>query len=334
MLSEAELAPLVRDFYASVLARENQLRLLELIPADEETRAAKAEHWAEVAAQARKDLGANNFGSASFISAAFIKKHGLSLKLDDVELRQVNQAMLRASCDLAEALQARFQGDFNFEPRDKLLQLEIAKYAPDAVGRNGRAGETGMRLPSPEAGSDLPRFSEVAEEFRAAQLRSGNWEKQTALQARKTYQLFETHCGNRPLPGYVRADAIGFRDLLVQLPANYGKAAEFRDMPAAEVAAVTGNRDLERLTPRTVQRNLAALSALWQRALEAGELSENVFSGLKLPRSKKAQDQRAMWTPENLARLFETPVWRGCHSASRRSKPGTQIIPTRNSGCH
>lgn len=38
MISEAELAPLVQEFYASVVAPENQLRLLEQVPVDEDAR--------------------------------------------------------------------------------------------------------------------------------------------------------------------------------------------------------------------------------------------------------------------------------------------------------
>jgi integrase len=106
------------------------------------------------------------------------------------------------------------------------------------------------------------------------------------------------------------------------LPANYGKAAEFRHLPAAEVVAATTGRDVDRLTPRTVQRHLAALSSLWERAVEAGELKENLFSNLKLPKAKKAQEQRGMWTPDKLGLLFDTPIWRGCQSQARRSKAG------------
>jgi integrase len=325
MLSEGQLAPLVQDFYASVLARENELRLLDTAPLAVEAARSKATHWAQVAEQARADLGANNFGSASFLSAALIKKHGLTLKLDDIELRQVNQAMLRASCDVAEALQARFEGDFNFEPRDKLLRLEIARHSAADTAVPGTTG-TESKADAADVADDFPNgarcFANIAEEFRTAQLRSGHWEKQTALQARKTYELFEAHCGNRPLSGYVRGDAVGFRDLLVLLPANYGKAAEFRHLRAAEVVAATTGRDVDRLTPRTVQRHLAALSSLWERAVEAGELKENLFSNLKLPKAKKAQEQRGMWTPDKLALLFDTPIWRGCQSQARRSKAG------------
>jgi len=205
MLQEAVLAALVQDFYSTVLERENQMRLMELVLIDDDARHRKARYWKDLAQQARSELAANAFGSVSFISAAIIKKHGLALKLDDLELRQVNQAMLRASCDLAEALGARFEGDFNFEPRDKLLKHVLADAEVTAPTRPDDISPV----------QDEILFSVRAEEFRHLQLQRKVWEKQTALQARKTYQLFAEICGDRFLAGYVRSDSLQFRDTLI-----------------------------------------------------------------------------------------------------------------------
>jgi len=317
MLQEAVLAALVQDFYSTVLERENQMRLMELVLIDDDARHRKARYWKDLAQQARSELAANAFGSVSFISAAMIKKHGLALKLDDLELRQVNQAMLRASCDLAEALGARFEGDFNFEPRDKLLKHVLADAEVTAPTRPDDI--------SPPVQDEI-LFSVRAEEFRHLQLQRKVWEKQTALQARKTYQLFAEICGDRFLAGYVRSDSLQFRDTLIGLPANYGKAPEYRGRSAQDITAATSAMDLGRLAPRTVQRHLAALSSLWDSAKERGEVSENIFSGLKLPKGKKASEQRQMWSQDKLVQLFRTPIWRGCHSKDRRSKPGSIII--------
>ena len=79
MLQDAVLAALVQDFYSTVLERENQMRLMELVLIDDDARHRKARYWKDLAQQARSELAANAFGSVSFISAAMIKKHGLAL---------------------------------------------------------------------------------------------------------------------------------------------------------------------------------------------------------------------------------------------------------------
>lgn len=317
MLGERDLAPLVQDFYRTVLATDDHLRLAAAAPSTEQTREERAAYYAEVLERTRKDLATNNFGSASFITATLLKKHGLVEKLDEVAVRQVQQAMLRAGCDLAEAMKARFEGDFNFEPKDKLLKVELEQALEPAPSRT-------EMVPAPEA--DVVAFAQRAEGFREAQLRRKIWEKQTALQARKTYSLWLEISGDRPLGGYVRADAVRFKNLLQDLPADYGKAAKYRNLKAEEIAAASRATEVDRITPRTVQRHLTALSTLWQDAIEKGEVRENIFGGFKFAKQKRPEEQRAMWSPEELKRLFDTPVWRGCQSEARRSKPGAIVI--------
>lgn len=325
MLTKSDLSRLVRSFYQTVLERENQLRLLGRMSLTEEQRLAKSAHYAEVAAQARQDLATNKFESVDFIAAAMIKQHGYSGKLDDLEVRQVQQAMMRASCDLAEAMKARFEGDFNYQPQDALLEAELQRVEDREPAGKPSAAAAGPQISEPDS-AHSPMFVERAEEFRQTQERLSVWDPQTALQARSTYKLFAELCNDRPIGGYVRGDAVRFKDMLRELPAAYGKAAEYRNLKGAEIVAAVAKKDIPRLSPRTVQRHLSALSALWKNAVEQGQASTNIFAGFKLPTQKKPQDQRDMWSSDKLQQLFQGPLWSGCQSKDRRSKPGSVIV--------
>ena len=322
MLTDAQLASMVQDFYALVLKQDNQLRLDSRRPIDEATRQARIAHYAGVAEQSRRDLATNNFASADLIAALMIQKHRLAGQLEIADVRLVQQAMLRAGCDLADAVQARYRGDFNHEPRDRLLNAALGEIAPVVIA----PAASPEHEPEKQAPATSRPFSTVAEEFRATQVRRKVWEQQTALQARKTYQLFAELSGDRPLAGYLKEDAVRFKSMLLELPANYSKAPQYRGMAAEAIVAATMTGDEARLSSRTVKRHLTALSALWDSAIETGELSLNIFRGFKFAGAKRAQDQRAMWTSEDLEKLFATPVWSGCQSAERRSKPGSLVI--------
>lgn len=84
------------------------------------------------------------------------------------------------------------------------------------------------------------------------------------------------------------------------------------------------------LTATTANKHLTNLSTYWNWLEQHGRLPEglkNPFPGLKSKRSRgrAARDERMMW-PERLERkLYESPVWTGCHSIHRRSKPGPNI---------
>jgi hypothetical protein len=55
-------------------------------------------------------------------------------------------------------------------------------------------------------------------------------------------------------------------------------------------------------------------------------LSENIFGGFNFAKQKRPEEQRSMWAPEDLKRLFDTTVWRGCQSETRRSEPGELVL--------
>ena len=110
MLSDDQLAAIVQDFYGYIL---------------DAVRARRAEYFRQVAAQARADLGANEFGSVFFITWAMMNKHQLQGRLDETERRQLAQSLIRGGIELAEAVRARHEGDFNFEPRDNLLARKV-----------------------------------------------------------------------------------------------------------------------------------------------------------------------------------------------------------------
>jgi hypothetical protein len=126
LLTDSDLARLMQDFYRSVLERENDARLLGKLRLDGDGTAQRLAYWSQMQEQFRSDLATNNFDSAYFASAGLIQKHGLQ-DLSELETRKVQQSVLRAGCEIAGALKARFEGDFTYTPKDPLLTVELAR---------------------------------------------------------------------------------------------------------------------------------------------------------------------------------------------------------------
>jgi integrase len=317
LLDERQIAVLVQRFYDFELEEENRQRLSSGVHFDEANRQAAVAYFERLGMDVRAALARNELDRADNWVADLLEREGVTAELDPVVRAKLQQGLLRASCDVAEAMKKRFQGDYCHEPRDTLLA------APVTVPPGPALPPISNNLPKTPSGL---LFSARAGDFREARNRRGVWDSQTTLQARKTYQLFKELCGDRPIAGYVREDAVRFKNLLCDLPKNYGKAAKYKGMAASEIAAASASQPEERLSRRTIQRHLSAMSALWDDAVEQGETSSNIFKGFKLPSSKRPQEQRAMWSSDKLAQLFSSPIWAGCHSADRRTKPGTQVI--------
>ncbi len=328
MLTEAQLARMLQDFYNLLLDTENLCRLREQ-PIDEVRRSGRARHFGAVAQRAREALACNRLDEARFLAEGMLRKQGVVLKgLPPDDLARAEQAMLRAGIDAAEALKARYEGDFNHEPRDRLLKMQLEALdegAPQAAkAAPPQAAE--MREPATNA----PLFSAVGAAFRASQVATKTWDNQTASQAGATYRLFVDVCGDQPLISYTRKDAGRFRGLIERLPNDYGKHPRYHDLTVGEIlTAADALPTVSRapvITQRTVKRHFSALSALWTAAVARDEAATNIFAGFRFANSRKASEQRDMWERAELARLFATPIWTGCASAARRTTPGSLIL--------
>lgn len=318
MLTKAQIEALLRDFYEHVLSQENVLRL-RLGPISEEVRQKRVDAFAELAKTSKEALARNDLSGSALIAEAMLRKHGL---MDDVsmdDIRQVRQAFLRAGIDVAEAVRARYEGDFNHEPKDKLLRaaLDAAPIAPPS--------------PSPLKSPDklTPRLSELTSRFLEDRADSKHWRAQSGNQAKKTFELFIDIIGDRPVDEYQRFQAGEFKDALQKLPADYGKAAEYRGMTPQQIASAhlmqpAAERE-SGLANRTVQRHFSAMSSLWEWLQTRGYVTENLFTGFKFPKTVVANEQRNMWGTADLQALFTSPLWRGCQSSARRTKPGACI---------
>lgn len=126
MLSENDIAALVRDFYATILRQDDNERLLNDTP--DAFREHRAEHYRQLAERSRIDLASNAFGSVRQITAVMLaRRYRTEAPFDKLSVRKAGQAMLRAGVEIAETLRARAEGDFNYEPADKLLAAALTE---------------------------------------------------------------------------------------------------------------------------------------------------------------------------------------------------------------
>ena len=330
MLSDHQITRLVQDFYETILERENDVRL-RFGFIDDEVRARRQAYYGDVAAKTRDALACNRLDEAEWLTRAMLNKQGVAREtLDLRDLAKAKQAVLRAGIDVAEALQARYAGDFNHEPKDKLLKARVEQVVPATTAGRDSTGSTPAEPAVPGQERMGPLLSDAGPKFKDRQLKTKAWDAQTAAQAGATYRLMIDVCGDRPLGAYTRKDVARFRELVEQLPGDYSKAPRYRGLSVEQIVTA---RDAEPATTRskviaqtTVKRHFSVLSKLWANAQPKGDVTENIFSGFQFAGAKKASEQRDMWQRHELAKLFDTPIWTGSKSAVRRSTPGKQVI--------
>ncbi|WP_018261578.1 site-specific integrase [Methylobacterium sp. WSM2598] len=346
MLPQDQIARLVQDFYELVLVIDDHWRLLGGALSDED-HAAHAAYLDDLIVEHRGALARNQFRDIECATSIILLRQGIDPKtLGPGEHNQIKQAFLRAGIDLAQELRARCDGDFNYQPKDKLLQtsrLTASEHGPSLTIATATTAITALSpflhpvrvtpsLPRVEASTSStgPLLSVVGQEFRRDQQATKTWDAQTANQAGATYRLFIEVCEDRPLSAYGRLDADRFRKQVSLLPFDYSKAVQYRGLSVPQIVekaeAEAATRPITRLNQRTVKRHFSALSALWSSALSAGTVRENIFSGFRFVAAKRAKDQRPMWTRPELKQLLSTPVWTGCKSDVRRGEPGSLVL--------
>ncbi|ESX03693.1 integrase [Mesorhizobium sp. LSJC268A00] len=327
MLSSDEIAGLVKEFYELTLTIDDHRRLFPEQQWSEEDHRARSEYLDQSLAEQRDALRKDDFEKANPAAQVVMARRNLSqADLGPGEYNQIRQAILRASIDIIGELRARQEGDYNYESKDKLVRTAL-----DGSTGGGLSQQT-VPLPTlvQKAPNIGPTFSEIAEAFRSDQIAIKNWDQQTASQARATYRLFAEICGDRPLQAYTRADADEFRKKVQRLPWDYSKAPAYRGQTVDGIlkiaAAQATARDVQLLTQRTVKRHFSVLSGLWAAVLSAGSVEQNIFSGFRFAASKKASEQRDMWTAPELKVLFTSPIYTGCKSEARRAEPGSLVL--------
>ncbi|WP_148259295.1 hypothetical protein [Polymorphum gilvum] len=143
----------------------------------EDGRAARARYWGGVAQETKKSLGGNMLDHGITTAQMTARMVGLTWRdLDEAERHQCKEVVHRAGIDLAEALKARYEGDFEFEPKSKLLHQALLEVAPAVAP---------VQQQQPEAQTE-PLFSKVYPSYIEGQIRRGEWRQQTGNQAHES----------------------------------------------------------------------------------------------------------------------------------------------------
>jgi hypothetical protein len=118
------------------------------------------------------------------------------------------------------------------------------------------------------------------------------------------------------------------RTTLRRLPVSYRKSPKERVKALTQIIADADARKAARIGDKTVKRHFWALSRFFVFLGETGQLpadADNPGRGFTFNTKGSARMKRDMWSGEELAKLFASPIWTGCR-AFFRSKVGDKVI--------
>jgi hypothetical protein len=178
----------------------------------------------------------------------------------------------------------------------------------------------------PTAEPSGPLFSKALPAYVEHAVTDKGWRGQSRDQNETTFSMFQEVCGDLPVNAYTRRHLSDFYNTLRALPALYSKDKRWRGRPLGEVVEAAKDDPAPRLTMKTVKRHFSALGGFFIYAKRHGLITgENPAHGFGFPKKGRANSKRKMWEGEKLRKLFQSPVWTGCHPFFR-SQPGPKII--------
>jgi integrase len=196
-------------------------------------------------------------------------------------------------------------------------------------------------------------ISEAVEEYLSYKQTARRTRAATAGEQRGIARLFTALMGDSVCLQVRRQDAAAYREMLLGMPANYGRG-RYQGLSPADCIAV--RRDIEQALKRegepvrvngwkmtreeaeaaacpmargTINKHLDFFSGLF-RWLEEQYFQglQNPFRGLRFSKADAEADAstRQPWSADDLAALFASPVWRGCIDENRRAKQGERVF--------
>lgn len=156
---------------------------------------------------------------------------------------------------------------------------------------------------SPEAftASAGIKLKRLVDDYVSENLRSERWSQRTIKEYRTCLNLFLLYFGDVALSTITYIRMREYKDLLMRLPSNYSKKPQYRDQSLEQVC---GSKAGKGLSVSAINRYLRLASSLFRYAIKNGHMSVDYAQGLKLPKKRRPDEERSIFTKEDLEKLF------------------------------
>ncbi|MCB1471204.1 MAG: site-specific integrase [Rhizobiaceae bacterium] len=150
---------------------------------------------------------------------------------------------------------------------------------------------------------DGPGYREIVERYFQEATRGGALAATTESSKRDALDLLGRITGDKLPSKFTRADAQKVKEVLLRLPTNRNKSPLTRGLPLEKMLEVAG---VQVISSRTVNVYIGAMQTFGNWAVDNGYAAENVFTGMRVKVSKRAQEQgRVAFSTDQLRTLFE-----------------------------
>ncbi len=144
-------------------------------------------------------------------------------------------------------------------------------------------------------------FSTVVEGYIKEKQLAESWTIKTKDENQASFDLFTLVIGDRPIKTFNRQDFMKFRNTLSKLPPNMNKSKLYKGKSIDEVLAM---KPEDTLSKRTINKRLTHVSSVFGWSLLNQYINANYASELLLPITATAQDDKKVFSKEDLQKVI------------------------------
>lgn len=314
-ITQDQLQNIARSYFRSLLIEGNDLifKIENDLFSHSDNRAAERDEWLEHAKEREERLRElDHTGEATdiFMNAAktLLQEHGVK---DNGDSRDVmSQYIVRAQIEQHRIFQAKLRKRYqDVAPVDPLF----ANILDDSLPPMAELGQTVTK--------DQRTIGELIEKFKAS--REKTWIYKTRLDFERMLGCFAEWFGSqRQVQTITTVDMGEYRDVLVRLPKRF--QSKGKDKVALK-DLLSNPPQGETIKPQSAEKYLNLTRSFLNWCVDEGYLDK--VPGKKITIEYTVDEKpRLPFESDQLTALFASPVWSGCYSKSRRSRPGTLIF--------
>lgn len=311
---------LARDWYRRKLD-DHAARLARLDPGDGEECEVAEDRAREGYERHRGYMLRDEQEMVAGVATHLLQLHGISVEAGDPAFTDLCQKLLRATTAAAEVNLAHHRGEVSARPSDPLFFAPAIPPAPVII--MAASQPTSQPVPKADLG---PTIKELIQAHTTAL--ASKWTMQTRKQNDATFRLLEERLGGMRAGDVTRRDISQFLQDLRSLPSVWGQDRRYRGVSFAKALDLARSEPAhrERLSQKTINRHVSAISGMYKWAVKEGYWSgDNPASGF-IDKSDDGTIKRRPFRRDELAKLFRSPVWAGCRSERFRMEAGTVVV--------
>lgn len=233
----------------------------------------------------KESLASNDLRHADSHAKLLLEDAGKTTDYSSESYKLLCHSLMRANVKILEILKHRELGDYEYEESVIPQQQLSSSPAP----------------PQEETDS----LQEVLNLYLSE--KEPTWEPRTMEKNLNLLRMLTFYFGEDfPIQKIDYRQMQGFKRFLIKVPVGFFKTKKYKGMTKDDVLSLPDGKD-KTIAPKTINMYIGAIITMFTFAMRNGYTEKNYAEGLKIPLKKKPQDQRDLFNPEDLNKLFNSP---------------------------